>query len=147
MRRRFLLAPFFVFFAAYGVRATIFGTVRGIVHDPQHRPVAGAVVEIKSATSGFSQSAETNSDGEFSFPAIALGDYSVTVTATGFSSSRQHLTLASDTSSVLHFMLAIAPLSQTTVVTSDLGAPSLDTVTPTTLVDRSDIEHSPGADS
>lgn len=147
MRMRFLLVLLFVFFVVHGVRATIFGTVRGIVHDPQHRPVAGAVVEIKSATSDFSQSAETNSDGEFSFSTVALGDYSVTVTAAGFSSSQQRFTLASDTSSVLHFMLAIAPLSQTTVVTSDLGAPSLDTVTPTTLVDRSDIERTPGADS
>ncbi len=24
-----------------GLHATVFGTVRGIVHDPQHRPIAG----------------------------------------------------------------------------------------------------------
>src|SRR5690349_21390358 len=128
MRVRFLLVVVFVFLAAHGTAATIFGTVRGIVHDPQHRPVAGAAIRIKSATSDFSQSAQTNSDGEFSFPAIALGDYSVTVTAAGFSLSEQRLTLASDTSPVLHFMLEIAPLSQTAVVTSDSGATSLDTV-------------------
>ena len=28
--------------AVLAARATVFGTVRGIVHDPQHRPVAGA---------------------------------------------------------------------------------------------------------
>ena len=28
--------------------ATIFGTVRGIAHDPQHRPVAGAHVALKA---------------------------------------------------------------------------------------------------
>jgi hypothetical protein len=46
------LALALVFICAVA-RATIFGNVRGIVHDPQHRPVAGAMVKLKSATSAF----------------------------------------------------------------------------------------------
>src|SRR5207249_11759362 len=30
--------------------ATIFSTVKGVVHDPQHRPVAGAVVTDRKST-------------------------------------------------------------------------------------------------
>ncbi|MGB9070305.1 MAG: carboxypeptidase regulatory-like domain-containing protein, partial [Candidatus Acidiferrales bacterium] len=127
-------------------RATVFGTVRGIVHDPQHRPVAQASVAIKSATSDWSESARTNDNGEFSFPAVPFGDYSVTVTSSGFSAGKQTFTLASDTSSVLHFMLSVAPVSQTAEVNSDVGTSALETFTPTTLVDRQDIEHIPGAD-
>jgi hypothetical protein len=127
--------------------ATVFGNVRGVVHDPQHRPVANATVQIKSATSDWSAAATTDTNGEFSFPAVALGDYSVTAAAPGFSEMRQSLTLASDTSSVLHFMLSIAPVSQTTTVTSEAGTSALETVTPTTLVDREDIERTPGADA
>ncbi len=33
------------------VRATIFGNIRGIVHDPQHRPIAG--VEVTSQVRHF----------------------------------------------------------------------------------------------
>ena len=49
------------------MRATIFGSVRGIVHDPQHRPVVSVDVTLKSATSSWSQTTQTNPDGSFSF--------------------------------------------------------------------------------
>jgi hypothetical protein len=130
----------------HAAEATVFGTVRGIVHDPQHRPVAGVSVVLKSATSDWSQATQTNDDGEFSFPTVPFGDYSVTVTASGFSALRQAFTLASDTSSVLHFMLSVAPISQTAEVKSDVGTSALETFTPTTLVDRQEIEHIPGGD-
>ena len=32
--------------------ATVFGTVRGIVHDPQHRPIPGVEVVLKAENSG-----------------------------------------------------------------------------------------------
>ena len=53
------------------VRATIFGNIRGIVHDPQHRPIAGVEITLKSATSAWTQTTQTNPDGEFHFDAVA----------------------------------------------------------------------------
>ena len=38
--------------------ATIFGRIQGIVHDPQHRPVAGASVKLQAITSDYSQTAQ-----------------------------------------------------------------------------------------
>ena len=35
--------------------AAVFGTVRGVVHDPDHRPVPDAQVLVKSASSEYSQ--------------------------------------------------------------------------------------------
>jgi hypothetical protein len=147
VRRHFLLLSLLLLIFAHFARATVFGNVRGVVHDPQHRPIVGASVQIKSASSDWSSSAITDGNGEFSFPAVAFGDYSVTASAAGFSSLQQSLTLASDTSSVLHFMLSIAPVSEKTVVTSEAGTSALETVTPTTLIDRQDIQQTPGADS
>ncbi|HWF04133.1 MAG TPA: hypothetical protein VHA06_10620, partial [Candidatus Angelobacter sp.] len=43
--------------------ASVFGTVKAIVHDPQHRPVQGAQVVVQSRTSAFKQSGTTNEDG------------------------------------------------------------------------------------
>ena len=126
-------------------RATVFGTVRGIVHDPQHRPVAGASVQIKSVNSDWSLTAHTNDDGEFSFPAVPFGDFTVGVTASGFGAAKQFITLASDTSSVLHFMLTLAPVSETAVVQSGVAPSAVETFTPTTLIDREDIARTPGA--
>ena len=59
-------------------RATIFGDARGIVHDPQHRPVAGATVTLQAKSADFSRSATTDEKGEFLFRGVPLGEYSVT---------------------------------------------------------------------
>ena len=55
-------------------RATIFGSIRGIVHDPQHRPVVGVDVTLKSTTSDWSKTTQTDPDGSFSFSAVPVGD-------------------------------------------------------------------------
>jgi outer membrane receptor for ferrienterochelin and colicin len=146
MRRVYslLLAALFLWWSPQA-RATVFGNVRGIVHDPQHRPVPGASVQIKSSNSDWSQATQTNEDGEFSFPAVPFGDYSVVVTAQGFSSEKQTVTLVSDTSTILHFQLSLAPVTETTTVTSETGTSAQETFTPTTLIDRADIQETPGA--
>ncbi len=55
--------------------ATIFGNVRGIVHDPQHRPIPNAQIVLSAAGSGWSKAAHTNANGEFEFTAVPAGDY------------------------------------------------------------------------
>ena len=128
--------------------ATVFGTVRGVVHDPQHRPVANASVKIKSATSEWTESVQSDQDGTFSFTTVPLGDYFVSVTKSGFADEQQAVTVISGSSPTLHFQLKITTVNQTTTV---VAAPpgeveNIDSVTPTTLVNRADIAQSPGAD-
>ena len=57
--------------AAFG---TIFGTVRGIVHDPQHRPVPDATVVLKAKASDYTQTVQTGADGQFHFDAVPVGE-------------------------------------------------------------------------
>jgi Carboxypeptidase regulatory-like domain/TonB dependent receptor/TonB-dependent Receptor Plug Domain len=142
---QFLLAG--VLFAS-GAFATIFGTVRGVVHDPQHRPVSDATVRLKSATSDWTQTVATDQDGGFSFSAVPVGDYLVLVTKTGFADEQQAVTVVADSSPTLHFQLKIGTVSETTtiVASSPLQVEGIDSVTPTTLLDRQDIAQTPGAD-
>ncbi|MGB7226817.1 MAG: carboxypeptidase regulatory-like domain-containing protein, partial [Candidatus Acidiferrales bacterium] len=135
-----------VFLCAGLAFAVVFGTVRGVVHDPQHRPIVGATVEIKSANSDWSRTEKTDANGEFSFPAVPFGDYTVTAVASGFSQTQESITLESDTSAVLHLELAIAGVSQRVVVSATPEAAPMDTVTPTTMLDREQIQETPGAD-
>ena len=59
--RRYLIAVLLLFLSAsFPARATVFATVRGVVHDPQHRPVAGAQVMLKAVDSDFSLHTETD---------------------------------------------------------------------------------------
>jgi Carboxypeptidase regulatory-like domain len=88
--------------------ATIFGSVRGIVHDPHHRPVSGAMVTLRSQTSDLEKTANTDNNGEFQFNGVPLGDYSISVVAPDFSQVEQKLVVQAGTEPVLHFELRIA---------------------------------------
>jgi Carboxypeptidase regulatory-like domain/TonB dependent receptor/TonB-dependent Receptor Plug Domain len=141
---------FLAFFALYltVAFATVFGNVRGVVHDPQHRPVPDATVKIKSATSDWTQTVQTDQDGTFSFTSVPLGDYLVSVTKSGFAGEQQAVTVVSGSSPTLHFQLKVSAVNQsTTVIASPAGGvENIDSVTPTTLVNREDIAQTPGAD-
>ncbi|MGO8732240.1 MAG: carboxypeptidase regulatory-like domain-containing protein [Terriglobia bacterium] len=126
--------------------ATIFGRIQGIVHDPQHRPIAGASVKLQAVTSDWSQTAQSDDNGEFSFTAVPIGDYKITVIRSNFQTSEQTVTVDSGSSPILHFQLAIATVKQTTVVVGRGEVADMDSVTPTTLTDRQDIAQTPGAD-
>jgi hypothetical protein len=120
--------------------------VRGIVHDPQHRPITNATVVLASATSSYSLTTQSNQDGEFTFNPVPLGDYKVTVSQSGFETASETLTVASATAPILHVMLNIASVNQTATVTASAETASVQTATPTTLVDREDVAETPGAD-
>jgi hypothetical protein len=128
------------------LQATIFGKVQGIVHDPQHRPVTGASVKLQALTSDWSQTAQTGYNGDFLFTTVPVGDYRITVTQPKFDTEEQTVTVASGSSPILHFQLTIAALNQTTVVTGRPEVVNMDSVTPTTLINREDIAETPGAD-
>jgi len=119
--------------------------VRGVVHDPQHRPIAGATVTLRAADSDFLVSEKTDSNGEFSLSAVPPGVYIVNAAQTGFTTTTQSITVASDTTPVLHFELQVGSVQQSVVVNSDASAVNTESVTPTTLISREDIARTPGA--
>jgi hypothetical protein len=126
--------------------ATIFGSIRGVIHDPHHRPVQGAMVMLKSKSSEWGVTATSDSSGEYRFNAVPVGDYSVSVASPGFTQSSQNVTVVSGTEPVVHFQLQIATPKEEVVVSAPADVIATDTVTPTTLVDRTAIEYTPGAD-
>src|SRR5487761_581314 len=87
-------------FKLAALQATIFGTVRGVVHDPQHRPIQDATVTLKAQDSDWAQIQKTIENGEFEFAAVPIGNYTATVTLPGFQQQQQTLTVRSDSSPV-----------------------------------------------
>src|ERR1700733_1098768 len=147
MRRMWLsISVFCVLLSASASYATIFGKIQGIVHDQQHRPIAAASVKLQAITSDWSQTTNTDGDGEFSFNAVPVGDYKIIVSQSKFQTSEQTVTVASSSSPILHFQLAVAALNQSTVVVAQAEVGNVDSVTPTSLVNRQDIQQTPGAD-
>jgi hypothetical protein len=126
--------------------ASDMGGVHGIVHDPQHHPVQNVMVMLQSKTSDWAASATTDASGEFTFSAVALGDYTVTVAAPGFVQATQAVRVNSGSQPVLHFALSVSTNKETVNVSGSPEVAPTDSFTPTTQVSRLDIEQTPGAD-
>ncbi len=124
---------------------SVVGTVRGVIHDPQHRPVQSAMVMIKAKTSDWSASTNSDAAGNFVFSAVPLGEYVVTVAGVGFDQTRQDVMVISGSEPVLHFALNVAGGKEVVDVTSTVEAAPSDSATPTTVVDRIELARTPGA--
>ncbi len=146
MRKTALFFLFFLLSSDPLLHAAIFSQLHGVVHDPQHRPIAGARISLEAASSTFTTTATTAPDGSFTLSSIPLGDYIITASQSGFAAVRQMLTIASGTAPILHFELPLASVQQSATVTSDASAANVNTVTPTTLISREEIAQTPGAD-
>jgi hypothetical protein len=145
MLRRSALFLFVVVILVCPTLASVFGSVRGIVHDPQHRPVGEMQVVLKARNSDYSLTTKTNADGEFHFDAVPLGEYIVTVSKEGFTSVQQNITVLSGTAPVMHFELMLASQAQSVTVSADAPPAQTESVTPTTMVTRGEIAATPGA--
>src|ERR1700690_3722201 len=96
-----------LFFAA-AATATIFGSLRGIIHNPQHRPVQGAMVMLKSKSSDWGKTTNTDANGAFEFNGIPLGEYTVSVADQGFKQTVEDVVVQSGSEPVLHLALNVA---------------------------------------
>jgi TonB dependent receptor/Carboxypeptidase regulatory-like domain/TonB-dependent Receptor Plug Domain len=121
--------------------------VRGIVHDPQHRPIQGAQITLQAAHSALSFSGTTGPEGSFVFESVPVGVYIVTVTAPNFAPDKQVLTVIANSDPTLHFQLQIGQVQQSAVVNEQPATLSPDSMTPTTVLGRQDIAQTPGADN
>src|SRR5437868_3213800 len=127
------------------VSASIFGSITGLIHDPQHRPVQGAKVTIWANSSKWSQSTISDASGEFRFDNVALGAYTVQIETVGFAPQTQLVTLSSDAELRLHFALIIAESKESVQVTDTTSAVNPDSSTSTSTISRQQIANTPGA--
>src|SRR5215469_10038478 len=125
--------------------ASVVSSVRGVIHDPQHRPVQDAMVMIKARNSDWAATANSDADGNFSFSAVALGEYTVTVAGVGFEQAQQKVSVVSGSNPVLHFALNVAGAKETVNVSGTTEDLATETATPTTVVSRLDVARTPGA--
>lgn len=132
-------------FSSAALWAVVFGSVRGVVHDPDHRPVSGAQVTLKAVSSDYSQTFRTDAEGVFEAASVPVGAYQITITQEGFAPAAQAIVVGSGSAPVLHFQLKVGPLQQAVTVSEEALAVDPNVVTPTTVVNRKEIETTPGA--
>lgn len=146
MRRILALFSFFLLLTL-SASAVIHTHLRGVIHDPQHKPIVAAHATLQSKTSDFHQDTESNAEGVFEFPAIPAGEYTVTVDAPGFDWQMQAIILTSGTAPVLHYQLSIAALQQKVNVTAAASGLDTESSTRTGLITREQIARYAGVDA
>ena len=145
MNRRISFLIGLLLLGAGALFAAATATVRGIVHDAQHRPIADAEVVLKAENSQFTQTARTSTEGEFHFDSVPIGEYRITVSKPDFGPLEEKLTVLSGTAPILHMELKVAKQAQSVTVTSEAPPAQAESVTPTTMVTRKEIAETPGA--
>ena len=92
------------------------GSIEGLITDSSGAIVPGAAVVIADRDSGFSKSVVTDKAGLYSVGPLAPGNYSVTVTAPGFSTLKVDTVVRTGTATSGSFRLTVGSAAQTVEV-------------------------------
>lgn len=61
--------------------ADVGGRITGVVTDPSSAFISGATVTLTNTNNGTKQAATTNEEGQYSFPAVRVGEYELEISA------------------------------------------------------------------
>ncbi|MBV9146663.1 MAG: carboxypeptidase regulatory-like domain-containing protein [Acidobacteria bacterium] len=102
------------------VRAQSVGRISGTVIDQGKAVIPGASVTLFNRQTGAKQSANTDGEGSYAFPVVAVGEYDIEITAAGFRSYRR-ANLVIDINSAAHVdvILEVASHIEQIAVTED----------------------------
>lgn len=102
--------------------------VNGTVRDSTGDVIEGARIDLRETSTGAERTTVSNSDGNYSFIAVAPGSYTLEISKQGFSTARQStFVLYVNQTATFNFTLAVG--SQVQQVTVEAAAAQLDTST------------------
>ncbi|MEZ5426072.1 MAG: TonB-dependent receptor [Pyrinomonadaceae bacterium] len=100
---------------------TTTSNIEGTVTDPDGAVVPGATVKVSGTTLGSERVAVTNADGFYRIVALPAGDYTLTVSQTGFATSTSKIELTLNRTAELNVRLQLGEISGNVVnVTTEL---------------------------
>src|SRR5712671_5452162 len=139
----------FLFFLAVSFAcpafASIFGTVRGIVHDAQHRPISGAHLQLQAKSSDWKREALSDDEGRFQFDAVPAADDTIRISRDGFREYSADLTVVADSAPLRHFPLELASVTEKVEVSENAQTVDTSSSASQTTLSRETIQSTPGA--
>ena len=99
------------------------GRITGAVRDAQGAAITGATVKLTNPSTGLERTEVTDQNGEFNFPQLALGSFSLTITKDGFQTTvLKDIVTSQDQVNTVTPVLSIGAVNSEITVTS---APAL----------------------
>ncbi len=119
-------------------------SIEGVVTDSSGSPVANAQVELTRVSTGVKQIATTNDSGNFTFPTLPAGEYTVAVTAAGFEQSvTNNVILQSSQVRKVPVQLQLGKVQTSVEVTAGAEAVQTDEAKITTTVSQLELNELP----
>src|SRR6266478_5807150 len=142
---RVLLSCAVVVFACAVLAAGQTGSIQGTVTDTTGAVVSGANIAAVNSATGASRSATSSESGVFSIPALAVGEYTVTVEKTGFAPVKfNNIDVTVALTLPLNARLTLGTVAETVDVSGSPSAPiETETSQVSNLVDSEKIKALP----
>ncbi len=93
------------------------GTISGVVHDQSGALVPGASVTVRNIATGLERNLTSGSDGTFSAPALAAGEYKVIAELAGFRTLQRDVTVATGSIATVDLRMEVGQATETIMVT------------------------------
>lgn len=126
---------------AFGQAET--GQIVGTIVDPTGASVPGATVTVKAVGTGAERVQTSDASGSFTFTNLQPGEYDVTVAAAGFTTMKQHTTLAVGGKNGLDVKLEVGKAETVVEVSATAVNVNTETQTITQLIDTQNLAELP----
>ena len=118
--------------------------VSGIVSDPSGAVVAGATITVQDLGTGYTQTTNSTSAGQYLFPSLPVGTYQITVSMAGYTRYVQKgIVLSVDQAATQNVQLKVGIISEQMVVTANSSLVTTDSATVGQLIDEKEIKELP----
>jgi hypothetical protein len=118
-------------------------SLHGRVTDQTSAAVAAAHVTIEDKSKGYKQERVTSEQGEYSFPQLLPGTYTITVTAAGFGAQNKSAELLVNLPATVDFTLSIHEVAETVNVSGTVATLNTTDATIGNAVDNQEIQALP----
>lgn len=120
------------------------GSILGTVTDPQGAAVKGATVTARNVDRGTLSTTKTNDTGDYDLTRLPIGNYEVSVTASGFSkANRSAFALVMNQTAKVDFQMKVGATETTVEVSGETPALQTQTVEVSTTIDHVVTENVP----
>lgn len=119
-------------------------TLTGVVMDPAQKVIPGAKVNLQAVATGIQYATATNSGGVYTFSALPVGQYTISVQAAGFSAERvENFTMEVGETRTLNVTLQVAATHSSVTVVAAAPDLNLSSAVVGTVVTSHQMENLP----